>query len=212
MPPAYEVAPPGAVPTESSGTMARPPSAPALRRPKTRSSPLAEIAPTYAYFPSLRQTASVPAVTPHASLGESPTSHRPTPASHGGFGASRQIASAPPPIAPHISLGDSPTYGSDPSADLDAVPPLDAERSYGDMLATWAMQCHEATSSEAGRPSENSLLQLNKATGKVELEPPTFRSREVSFNTLSIRRQISFILDESLEECRSPSMRVAAAC
>jgi len=57
-------------------------------------------------------------------------------------------------------------------------------------------------------------LHLNHMTGKVEIEPPSLvGSPQISFNTFSVRRQISFILDESIDEqCSSPAFRVAAAC
>lgn len=79
----------------------------------------------------------------------------------------------------------------------------------GDMLATWAMQGFEAEIKTSESGSSASSLRVNRSTGKVEtFGPPSLANRETSFNTMSVRRQISFVLDESLEECKSPSFRV----
>ena len=84
----------------------------------------------------------------------------------------------------------------------------------------WAMRCldlQKTDAPEGGEPEtadDEFPLHLNQATGKVEIEPPPIvGSPQISFNTSNLRRQISFILDESIDEqCSSPAFRVAAAC
>jgi len=95
----------------------------------------------------------------------------------------------------------------------------DGDFSYGDQLATWAMKCLDLDHAEEPKTHdelkfESALLHINQLTGKVEVDPPTMDSAsQISFNTFSVRRQISFVLDESIDEqCSSPAFRLAAAC
>lgn len=121
----------------------------------------------------------------------------------------------PPMINHHISLGDSPTGMRNP----EFKPPL----TDGDRLATWAMNFFDLRNSaeNAKAPDElkceSECLHLNHLTGKVEVDAPAMDgSSQISFNTFSVRRQISFVLDDTIEEqCNSlntPAFSVAAAC
>jgi len=131
----------------------------------------------------------------------------------------------PSPLSTSVpSQNVSPTP-SRRGSETDASSVSEGELSEGDKLATWAMHCLDLNKAEGcaavgftSLEDEMDMVapQLVSFASKAEVEPPSlFGSPQLSFNTCnpSLRKQISFLLDESIDEqCVSPAFRVAAAC